>query len=264
MSFEDVLREESDGWVTLRLNRPDALNALTASVREGLLEGLRAADRDSQVRCVILRGAGRAFSVGQDLKELEEYYQENGPELGQLVQDEYIPIVEALRGLSKPTIAVLEGPAVGGGMALALAADFRVISPRARLVPGFVNVGLAPDTGTTFLLARSVGHARAVSLCLTGRPIDAEDMVRWGLADRILDTPEALEEAVSSLAGQLSRGPTAAYGAIRRLFDQASDLPLNEVLGLERAVQDELAHTHDHREATRAFLAKKTPEFRGD
>lgn len=260
---EVVLYEQDGAVVTLCFNRPEALNALTAPLRQQLVEGLRATQRDPQVRCVVLRGAGRAFSVGQDLKELEEYYDLQGPELGRLVQEEYIPIVEALRGLSKPTIAVVDGPAVGGGMALALACDFRLVGVKGRLVPGFVNVGLAPDTGTTFLLARSIGYARAVSLCLTGQPITGPDMVQWGLADIIHETPDALEEALSSLAERLAVGPTRAYAAIRRLFDQSQHLPLEAVLQLEREVQDDLAHTHDHRAANQAFLDKRTPEFLG-
>jgi 2-(1,2-epoxy-1,2-dihydrophenyl)acetyl-CoA isomerase len=263
MSVEDILVEQKNGAVILTLNRPDALNALTESIRTGLLKELDHADREGSLRCVVMRGSGRAFSVGQDLKELEAYYGAHGPELGRLVEEEYIPIVQALRSLSKPTVAVLEGPAVGGGMALALAADFRLVTPRARLVPGFVNVGLAPDTGTAFLLGRSIGYARALSLCLTGQAIDAEEMVRHGLADAVHESPELLESALDTLTDKLVQGPTLAYGAIRKLFDASAHLSLADVLRMERDVQDELAHTSDHQEAVRAFLSKATPVFRG-
>lgn len=261
---DEIVAEAKHGCLTVTLNRPEALNALTESLRGNFLKSLHEADRDPGVRCVVMRGAGRAFSVGQDLKELEEYYAAHGPVLGQLVEDEYIPIVKTLRSLSKPTVAVIEGPAVGGGMALALAADFRVISSRARLVPGFVNVGLAPDTGTAFLLGRSVGYARALSLCLTGQSIDAPDMVAWGLADTVHESSELLEAALTALTDKLKRGPTRAYGAIRKLMDNAAHLPLGEVLRLERDVQDDLARTRDHRNAVQAFLAKSTPEFHGE
>lgn len=264
VNFEEVLWDQEGPAATLRLNRPEALNALTAAMRRELLEGLRRAEEEAGVRVVILRGAGRAFSVGQDLKEMLQYYEEHGPKLGQLVQDEYIPIVKALRGLSKPTIAVLEGTAVGGGMALALACDFRVISSRAQMVPAFVNVALAPDTGTTFLLARSIGYARALSHCLLGKPLKAEDLVRYGLADVQHEEPDALESELADLAGKLAQGPTRAYAEIRRLFDRSADLPLESVLAMERDVQDQLAHTADHREAVDAFLVRRAPVFRGE
>lgn len=264
MSTQDVLLDIDGGQAVITLNRPDALNALTRGVRQGLIAALDAADQDSTVRLVVLRGAGRAFSVGQDLKEMQHYYEEHGPELGRLVQDEYIPIVQTMRDLSKPIIAVLEGAAVGGGMAIALAADFRVILNRAQLVPGFVNVALAPDTGTTFLLARSVGYARALSLCLTGQAIRSGDMVQWGLAAEAHETPESLADELSALAAKLVSGPTRAYAAIRRLFDQAAALDFPASLALERDVQDRLAHTNDHQESVVAFLGKRTPTFRGE
>ncbi len=263
MSTEELLRHQDEACVTLALNRPDALNALTSPMRQSLLEELRRADQDPGVRCVVLRGTGRAFCVGQDLKELQDYYETHGPELGRLVEDEYIPIVKVLRELSKPTIAVLDGPAVGGGMALALATDFRVIGARARLVPAFVNVGLAPDTGATFLLARSIGYARALSLCLTGQPLEAEQLVAFGLAAQVNESSQTLEQALQDLTKRLCDGPTRAYAAIRRLFDQAVALPLDDVLALERDVQNRLSHTRDHGAAVESFLNRRAAQFQG-
>lgn len=263
MAQDQVIYQREGRRAILTLNRPDSLNALTAPVRVGLLEGLKQAGRDPEVRVVIIRGEGRAFCVGQDLKEMQDYYHQHGPALGRLVEEEYIPLAQALRHLQKPTIAVLEGAAVGGGMALALATDFRVISSRAQLVPAFVNVALAPDTGTTFLLARAIGYHRALNLCLLGEAIRAQAMVEFGLARTVHETPESLQEELNSLADKLADGPTAAYAAIRQLFDGSQHLPLEDVLALERDVQDLLAHGADHQEALAAFLEKRTPEFRG-
>ncbi|MCY0877659.1 MAG: enoyl-CoA hydratase-related protein [Firmicutes bacterium] len=261
--FEDIEWLEADGVVTIRLNRPEALNALTHTMRRELKEALEEADRNASIRVVVLRGAGRAFCVGQDLREMASYYQREGPRLGKLVEDEYIPLVLKLRQLSKPTVAVVEGPAVGGGMALALATDFRVISARAQLVPAFVNVGLAPDTGTTFLLSRAVGYARALSYSLKGQAIQAEEMVALGLAEGVAATADEVESILAALVNRLKAGPTVAYAAIRRLFDDAQALPLKDVLARERDVQEQLAGTQDHQEAVQAFLEKRTPEFRG-
>jgi 2-(1,2-epoxy-1,2-dihydrophenyl)acetyl-CoA isomerase len=261
--FEQIEWLEAEGVLTLRFNRPDALNALTRTMRRELLEALNQAHDRPNLRVVVLRGAGRAFCVGQDLREMKSYYDEHGPRLGQLVEEEYIPLVLALRALPKPTVAVIEGPAVGGGMALALATDFRVVSARAQLVPAFVNVGLAPDTGTTFFLARAIGYARALSYCLSGQPIGAEEMVRLGLAETVYESSEALEEGLATLLGRLKVGPTAAYAGIRRLFDETQTLSLAEVLKRERDMQEQLAATADHQEAVAAFLGKRAPAFRG-
>lgn len=263
VEFQEVLWQQEDACLTLVLNRPDSLNSLTKTMRRELLEALSAADRESTVRVVVVRAQGRAFCVGQDLKELQEFYSQNGHHIGPLVDVEYIPIVKALRKLSKPTIAVVEGAAVGGGMALALACDFRIISAKAQLVPGFVNVGLAPDSGTTFLLARSVGYARALSICLLGQPLKAPELVALGLSEAIAMTPEDVQTQMNQLVGQLAQGPTRAYHEIRRLFDESAHLPLDDVLRKESEVQEALSQTQDHRGAIEAFLAKKTPAFVG-
>lgn len=261
MDNQEVVFERQGARAVLSMNRPEALNALTSPMRRGLLDALSRAAEDSRVRVVIIKGAGRAFSVGQDLKEMRQYYTEHGPALGQLVEDEYIPLVKALRRLNKPTIALLEGAAVGGGMALALATDFRVISSRAQLVPGFVNVGLAPDTGTTFLLARAIGYHRALNLCLLGEPIRADAMVDFGLARQSHESADGLMDELNTLANKLEEGPTGTYAAIRRLFDETQHLPFDEVLKVERDVQDALAHTPDHEEAVQAFLDKRPAKF---
>lgn len=263
MSYEEILYQAEGPVRMITLNRPEALNALTETMRRELGEALAAADADASCRVVLLKGAGRAFCVGQDLKEMLAYYEAHGPELGRLVDEEYIPLVHALRNLSKPTVALLEGAAVGGGMALALATDFRVITGRAQLTPAFVNVALAPDTGTAFLLARAVGHARAISLSMLGTPLKAHDMVKFGLADAVYESAEEARTACDMLLQQLGQGPTETYRTIRQLFDETASLPLEDVLRKERDAQDKLAHTRDHSEAVEAFLAKRAPNFEG-
>ncbi|PSR22895.1 MAG: enoyl-CoA hydratase/isomerase family protein [Sulfobacillus acidophilus] len=258
-----VVWAQQDACAILTLNRPDSLNSLTAEVRRELLEGLNRANQDPLIRVVAIRAVGRTFCVGQDLKELQHFYAENGYRIGALVNREYIPIVRALRHLSKPTVAIVEGAAIGGGMALALACDFRIVSAKARLVPAFVNVGLAPDTGTTFLLARSIGYARALSLCLLGQPLPADDLVRMGLAESVAHGAEEVQAQFDQLLQQLVHGPTRAYAEIRRLFDESSHLSFEAVLRQEAEVQDQLSQTQDHRVAIEAFLAKQTPEFSG-
>jgi len=264
VSSPTIVVERQEARATITLNRPEALNALNTPLREGLLSALNQVAQDPGIRVVVLAGSGRAFSVGQDLRELESYYETHGPALGQLVEQEYLPIAQRLRTMPQPTIAVLDGPAVGGGLALALATDFRVISARAQLNPAFIHVGLAPDTGASYLLVKSLGLLPAISLAMTGRVLNADDLVRYGLASRINESPEALQQELDELAHKLAAGPTRAYHLIRQLMDQAASRPWEQVLQLERDVQDALAHTHDHGEAVDAFLHKRQPRFQGE
>jgi 2-(1,2-epoxy-1,2-dihydrophenyl)acetyl-CoA isomerase len=216
------------------------------------------------VRAVVLAGSDRAFSVGQDLKEMADRYQAD-PEhaMARLVTEEYIPLLKTLRSLPRPTVAVVAGLALGGGLALALATDFRVVEARTRLIPAFSQVGLVPDTGVSFFLPRMIGHARALSLALTGDAITAAEAVQWGLALEVAADPAQAEERGRNLARRLADGPTLAYTEIRRLFDRSAESTLDEALAEEARAQARLSMTRDHRDAVTAFLTKNTPIFHG-
>ncbi|HET7629663.1 MAG TPA: enoyl-CoA hydratase-related protein [Bacillales bacterium] len=263
MNYEELLFEAKDGVATITLNRPKALNALTRKMRSELLDALNHAAEDEEIRALILTGSGKGFCVGQDVKEMSEDYAKEGPELGKLVESEYIPLVKALRSMPKPTIALVNGVAVGGGMAFPLACDFRVITEKASMTPVFVNVGIAPDTGVSFLLGRAIGHAQAIELCMLGKSLTPEDQVKAGLASEIYPTAEEAADAARELAAHLANGPTQSYASIRQLFDKAAASTLEETLAYERDVQDKLAHTEDHQEAVSAFLEKRKPTFLG-
>ena len=262
VAYETIIYAADDHGVTITLNRPAALNALTRQMRAELLDGLKRAAADGEARALTLAGAGKAFSVGQDLKEMEHDYQ-SGMNLGQLVRDEYMPLVRTLRAMPKPTIALVQGTALGGGMALALACDFRVLSPDARFIAGFVHVGLAPDTGTSFLLPKMIGQARALEIFLTGSPITAEDAVRYGLSSEVHGDRERAEAAARSLAKLLAAGPTKAYAAIRQLVDQTAAVPLEDAMAKEMETQASLSLTQDHLAAVAAFLDKRKPDYTG-
>lgn len=254
---------KADGVAKVHLNRPGALNALTRSLRQTLADRLDEIAHDATVRAVIILGAGRAFSVGQDLHEMDSMYREKGPHLAELVEKEYIPLVKALRRMPKPVVAMIDGPAAGGGLSLALAADFRILTAKSTLIPAFVNVGLAPDTGAAFFLARQLGIARAIAVAMKGEPLSAEQCVHWGLADLVVADRSAAEDEAQKLAQKLAQGPTLAYYHIRTLFDQAAGLPFERVLELERDTQETLAQTHDHVAAVGAFLNRQRPTFEG-
>ena len=215
------------------------------------------------MRAVLLSASGMAFSVGQDLKEMDHDYQLGHETLGSLVEREYVPLVKVLQNMPKPTVALVQGVAVGGGMSLALATDFRVLSPEARFIAGFVKVGLAPDTGTSYLLPRMIGHAQALRILLTGDAIGAEEAVHLGLSDAVQATREDADAKAHELSGKLALGPTQAYAEIRRLVSQSSEIPFDLALSNEVAAQDRLSHTEDHRTAISAFLAKSPVHFQG-
>lgn len=263
MDYEQISYEVEGAIATITLNRPNALNALTKTMRRELLDAFNKTSENDNVRVLILTGSGKGFCVGQDVKEMSDYYASNGPELGKLVEAEYIPLVKALRSMTKPTISLVNGVAVGGGMAFPLATDFRILTEKSTLTPVFVNVGIAPDTGVSFLLGRAIGHTQAVELCMRGKSLTPADLVKWGLAEKVHPSlDEATEEALK-LANYLAKGPTQSYHRIRRLFDEAASSTLEETLKLERDTQDDLAHTADHLEAVEAFTEKRKPEFTG-
>lgn len=264
MQFETVTYSVKAGVATIRMNQPKTLNALTRTLRDELRAALDQAGTDETVRAVVLAGSERAFSVGQDLNELAERYAADPDEaMGRLVAEEYVPLFRTLRTLSRPTVAVVSGIALGGGLALALAADFRVVETRTRLVPAFVQVGLVPDTGLSFFLPRMIGHSRALSFALTGETIGAAEAVGLGLATSVEPDPAHAETAAADLARRLAAGPTLAFAEIRRLFDRSAESSLEEALAEEARAQARLSRSQDHRDAVAAFLAKTTPIFHG-
>lgn len=260
MGSELVASTRHQAVATLTLNRPEALNALTRELRTALRSELETACDDRSVRAVVLTAAGRAFSVGQDLQEMRRF-QDAGEDMERLVMDEYMPIFRILRHSPKPIVAALNGPAVGGGMALALACDIRLAAPKATLVAGFVKVGLSPDTGSSFLLAHSVGLAKALELCLTGDALSPEEARSLGLVRAVLADPEAALAAAQELAASLARGPRLALQEIRQVLYQAAEESWETVVAAELKAQVRLGASTDHPEAVRAFLEKRPPQF---
>lgn len=263
MDYQEIIYKVEGAVATITLNRPKALNALTRTMRRELLDALNHCAKDEEIRVLLLTGAGKGFCVGQDVKEMSEDYAEHGPQLGKLVEEEYIPLVKALRSIPKPTVSLVNGTAVGGGMAFPLATDFRVLTEKSTLTPVFVNVGIAPDTGVSYLLGRAIGQAQAISMCMKGKSLTPSDLVNYGLAEKVNESLEEAEAEANELTEKLAAGPTQSYWRIRQLYDQAAASNLEEALHFERDAQEALAHTDDHQEAVAAFMEKRTPKFRG-
>jgi len=246
-----------DGVLTLTLNRPERLNALSIGLLTALTQALDAGVA-AGARAVLLTGAGRAFCSGADLAGDGGA----GTDLGETLATYYHPLFERLVALDIPVVSAVNGPAVGAGVALALAGDIVLTASSAYLQLGFVNIGLVPDAGVTWLLARSVGRARALEMALLGEAMSADEARATGLVARVVPD-ETLAEEARAIAHRLASGPTVAIGLIRRQIAAALDAPLAATMAIEARNQTRAGRTADFREGVAAFIQKRKPEFRG-
>jgi len=260
---EPLLVERDGAVTTVTLNRPDSLNSLDTALKEALRDALGELERDRSCRAVVLTGAGRAFCVGQDLREHVATLETNTNDPLGTVRAHYNPIAARLANLPKPVIAAVRGTAAGAGASLALLADFRIGGPKTTFLMAFANVGLAGDTGVSWSLPRLVGHAKAVELLMLAEPVPAPELGRLGLLTRLLDDDELVLPTAQELAARLAAGPTVAYGAIKRQLSVGDAGTLSEALAAEAQAQAICGGTADHRNATAAFVAKEKPVFEG-
>lgn len=263
LKTDSLLVDRTDAVVTLTLNRPDAMNALDVGLKEALRDTLTGLESDRSCRAIVLAGSGGAFCVGQDLREHAEQLATGRTELD-TVRVHYNPIAQRLASMPKPVVAAVRGMAAGAGASLALLADFRIGGPKTRFLMAFANVGLAGDTGVSWSLPRIVGHARAVELLLLAEPVTAGEAHRIGLLSRLVDDDEQVLPAAQELAARLARGPTVAYGAIKRELSIGDAGTLSDALSAEAQAQAICGATADHQAAVESFLAKQKPVFGGN
>ncbi|MEO7351901.1 MAG: enoyl-CoA hydratase-related protein [Marmoricola sp.] len=260
---EPVRYDVHDGVATITLNRPDAMNSLDVSTKEALLAAVSEAEQDAGVRCVVLTGSGRAFCVGQDLKEHISILQSSGAEtLFRTVEEHYNPIVTALATMPKPVVAAVNGVAAGAGASLAFACDFRILSEAAGFNLAFAGIALSCDTGSSWTLPRIVGRAKAIELLYFPRTIDSAESLELGLATKVVDTDQ-LEAEAASLARRLAAGPTVAFGAIRRSVEFSAGHGFAESLEFEGSMMTLTGSTEDHHNAVASFVNKEKPVFTG-
>jgi 2-(1,2-epoxy-1,2-dihydrophenyl)acetyl-CoA isomerase len=256
-----VRHEQGAAWLTL--DRPEALNALDEPTRAALLDALRAAADDPAVRAVALAGEGRAFCVGQDLRELEgAYRQGRAPDLAGVLERHYAPICRLLAEMPKPTVALLNGVAAGAGVSLAAACDLRLAGSAARFRLAFAGIALIPDAGSTWHLPRLLGLSRALELALLGDWVDADQALQAGLVNRVWPAEAFAEQAAAAVAA-LAAGPTLAFASTKALYREHLGVDLATALAGEARAQVAAAQTKDHLEGVTAFLEKRPPRFQG-
>ncbi len=227
---QHVRVETHDGVGLIQLNRPEKMNAIGALTRKQLGEAIKQAERDDAIRVVVLTGSGRAFCSGADVTEMANSGGMHTPEdVGNILRDEYMPMLSRLRTMPKPVIAAMNGPAVGIGASYALACDIRIATPEAYLMEAFVNIGLAPDGGVSWLLPRLAGTGVAYEMFFTGKPLSAADAHRLGVINRIVPA-DKLEAEVRELAAQLVAQPKQAMAAAKRAVNHALESSYEEAL----------------------------------
>lgn len=262
MPFQHIVVERREGVMLLTLNRPEVLNSFNARMAEEVQRALREAADDPAVRAVLITGAGRAFSSGQDLSEVLPAEGRLAPDLADVVRRQYNPIIHAIRTMEKPVVCAVNGVAAGAGANIAFACDIVLAAEEATFIQSFGRIGLIPDSGGTFILPRIVGLQRAAALTMLGDKLRAPDAKLWGLVYDVV--PHAvLADTSFEIAKRLAALPTRGFGLTKRGFNAAFGNNLETQLALEEELQGEAGRTADYAEGVRAFMEKRPPRFEG-
>lgn len=255
--YETIQYKIENGVATIELNRPDKLNAFNSIMIREITAALKEANKNPEVRCLMITGAGRGFCSGQDLADVNEEMN-----LGEVLRTQYSPMVKQLRALEKPIVAAVNGVAAGAGFSLALACDFRIASEKASFVNAFIHVGLIPDAGNLYYLQNLIGYAKTAELSILGEKVSAEKALDLGLVTKVFPV-ETWKEEVIKFSALLANMPTKAIGLIKRNLKLANDLSFDDYLEKEAEGQQIAGSTMDHHEGVRAFIEKRKPVFSG-
>ncbi len=263
MGDSKILLVVEGGVATITLNRADKSNAFDDEMTREMLDALKQVEREATIRAVVLTGAGKNFCAGQDLASFVER-RTNSSDFSvreHLIQG-YNRIVSKMRTIEKPFVAAVNGAAAGAGLGICCACDIRYASESAKFRMAFIGIGLAPDSGTSFLLPRLVGYGRALEMALTNDLMDAQEAFAAGLVTKVI-APDELMDVTYSLARQLANAPTKAIGLTKRAFTRAAVTDLDGALDYEAYIQNAAIETEDHQEGVNAFLEKRSPSYQG-
>ena len=260
MTYSTIKTESVHNVLTITLNRPKSLNAFNSNMIKETTSAFKQAGKDSEVRCVVITGSGRAFSSGQDLKEVND--RQDDFSIGRHLRHGYNKLILAMVSLDKPIVAAVNGIAAGAGCSVALAADIRIAADNASFIQVFSRVALIPDSGSTWLLPRLIGYARAYEMAITSDRIPAEKALSWGLVNQVTPS-EQLMEIADGWARTLSTGPTLAYGLTKRAMFRGYNQSLVQSLEYESQLQELASRSEDFNEGVKAFVEKREPVFQG-
>ncbi|HEX4109490.1 MAG TPA: enoyl-CoA hydratase-related protein [Solirubrobacteraceae bacterium] len=265
MSYQTIETGTRDGVMTLRLNRPEALNAIPPRCAADVRDALRYAGGDPAVRVICITGNGRAFSAGADLKDNSErtLVASGAADLGSPMLDKYGEMILTVREVPKPVIAAVNGGAAGVGASLALACDMVLAHESAYFLLAFVNVGLVPDGGAVPLIGSRIGIARAVEMAMLGERIPAAQALEWGMVNRVLDD-EQFQPTVEALLARLAAGPPLSYAGTKEQVNATFYPTLGAATRLEAAQQQRISESRDFAEGVTAFAEKRPARFTGE
>lgn len=255
VDYETIRYEVKDSVATIYLNRPEAFNSFTPQMNKEVAIAFKSAERDTEVRAIVLTGEGKAFCAGQDIKTIPEDL-----DYGKLLEESYHPMMKALRGVTKPVIAAVNGVAAGAGMSLALACDFRLVTSKTNFVSSFLSIGLVPDSGMMYTLPRFVGYAKALEITTLDQPIKGEEAKELGLATEFIEIDE-WESRVEAFSAQLAALPMKAFSLMKRYMIEGMNTPFEEGLDQEADAQQIAGLTADHQEGMLAFKEKRKPVY---
>ena len=258
--YNTVLYSIENSVCSITLNRPDVFNSFNEELSAEFIDALKKATKDEAVRVVIISGQGKAFCSGQDLKDIKNH--EGVRSLSDSEVRRYNPMIKAIRDMAKPIICKLNGVAAGAGASLALACDIMIASETATLIEVFANVGLVPDSGSSFFLPRLVGYNKAFELITLASKITAKEAQQLGIVYKVV-APEDLDATVLELATRYASGPTKTYGMIKKMLNKAYTATLPEMLQYEAYCQEIAGTSEDYKEGVTAFTEKRKPQFKG-
>lgn len=259
MPYQYLKYEVQQGVARITLNRPEVYNALNDEITYELQDALKAVAKDDAARVVVLTGEGKAFCSGQDLKAAPAGTKRSFLDS---LHKRYNPIIRAMRNLPKPIICRLNGVGAGAGCSLALACDMVIASEEATLIEVFINIGLVPDSGSSYFLPRLTGMAKAFELCAMGSKVKADEALKLGLVNKVVPAAD-LDAAVKEYTDYFAKAPTKAIGIIKKMLTKSATSTLDEMLDYEAYCQETAGLSQDHKEGVTAFLEKRKPQFIG-